>query len=293
MSIGSPKNVKCGAERNGRFGVSAGPAAPGSATPDDDVPSDSPDSPASSPHPSPLAALHYPPAGQMAATTTARRAAATALLLLAFFVLPAASAQISVSALGGDPSPTGRQDSTAPLDSSRLVEACQRGAAPDEIAELAERVANGPEGRKGLDRLFHESADGRWGPSPRHLNWSPLYWAIMHKHGPLALRLIELGAAADGPGHDNAPLLRACMFGDELVVRALLANGADPNAKNVNGTTALMFAIERGHLRIARQLLAAGADASVRETLGGRTARDIRRAKGFSAKELHLPGDSD
>jgi hypothetical protein len=187
-------------------------------------------------------------------------------------------------------------------DSARLVEACLRGAAPAEVAELAQRVAEGAEGRAGLGVVFDESADGRWGPPPRHLRWTPLYWAIMQKHGALALRLLELGAAAEGraggsPGHDNSPLLRASMFGDELggegvdVVGALLARGADANTKNDNGTTALMFAIERGHLRVARQLLAAGADAGVRETCGGRTARSIRAAKGISASELPLPGD--
>lgn len=176
---------------------------------------------------------------------------------------------------------------------NELVCACLRDAPPEEVADVAQRVA-ARDGAAALNAVFDERDDGTWGPPPRHLRWTP---AIMKRHGGLALRLLELGAAAEtesggSPGHANTPLLRASMFGAELradVVGALISRGANVDGKNDNGTTCLMFAIERGHLEVARQLLGAGCDARVRETCGGRTAALIRAAAGVSAAQLPFP----
>lgn len=63
--------------------------------------------------------------------------------------------------------------------------------------------------------------------------------------------------------------LKAAKKGDLAVVRASLANSADPNTKTLMGDdTALIIAAEHGHLEVVRELLAAGADIHARNVLG-------------------------
>jgi mono/diheme cytochrome c family protein len=77
-------------------------------------------------------------------------------------------------------------------------------------------------------------------------------------------RLVRPGApvlAARGP--DGAtPLMAAALYGDATLVRRLLAAGADPDARDVAGATALMWAA--GNAKSMRALLDAGADVNAR-----------------------------
>jgi len=50
----------------------------------------------------------------------------------------------------------------------------------------------------------------------------------------------------------NSDLIKAAEKGDVAKVKALLAKGADPNAKGKNGWTALMFAVVAGRAAIAQ-----------------------------------------
>src|SRR5437762_3092797 len=56
---------------------------------------------------------------------------------------------------------------------------------------------------------------------------------------------------------------RAVTHGDVEGVRELLAAGADVNARNQHGQTALMLAAHRGHLQVVEALVEAGADLNV------------------------------
>lgn len=56
---------------------------------------------------------------------------------------------------------------------------------------------------------------------------------------------------------------RAVTHGDVEGVRELLAAGADVNARNRYGQTALMLAAHHGHLQVAEALVEAGADLNV------------------------------
>jgi len=56
---------------------------------------------------------------------------------------------------------------------------------------------------------------------------------------------------------------RAVTHGDVEGVRELLAAGADVNARNQHGQTALMLAAHRGHLQVVDALVEAGADLNV------------------------------
>jgi ankyrin repeat protein len=56
---------------------------------------------------------------------------------------------------------------------------------------------------------------------------------------------------------------RAATHGDVEGVREMLAAGADVDARNRHGQTALILAAHRGHLKIVEALIEAGADLNV------------------------------
>ena len=85
--------------------------------------------------------------------------------------------------------------------------------------------------------------------------------------GPLLAVALFAGAAAP----DGNPLLDAVRRGDVAAVRSLLRDGADPNAAQGDGLTALHVAAQKGSLGIARLLLDAGAAAHAKTRIGGYT----------------------
>jgi len=66
-------------------------------------------------------------------------------------------------------------------------------------------------------------------------------------------------------------LISAATRGDAAAVQALIASGADVNAKTKVGVTALMQAAESGHLDVVQALISKGADVNAK-TEGGVTA---------------------
>jgi len=92
---------------------------------------------------------------------------------------------------------------------------------------------------------------------------------------PIPRRLIRLGALAAGvwlaaclAEAADAPLAAAVEQGDLARVRALIAQGADPNARRVDGTTALHAAVQADRLDLVQALLAAGAVAGAADRYG-------------------------
>lgn len=78
--------------------------------------------------------------------------------------------------------------------------------------------------------------------------------------------LVEHGADITETGRDgNTPLIAACLSGfkDPSLVTYLLEKGADPNVKNVRGTTALHLAAEKGCLETVKELIKHGAHLEV------------------------------
>jgi ankyrin repeat protein len=79
-------------------------------------------------------------------------------------------------------------------------------------------------------------------------------------------RAVILGAlalAACRPGPPETPLEQAAARDDAAAIRRLVAEGADPNALDSQGGTALMLACREGHAIAAEALLAAGARADL------------------------------
>jgi ankyrin repeat protein len=60
--------------------------------------------------------------------------------------------------------------------------------------------------------------------------------------------------------YGNTPLKIASVQGDTPLVEALLAAGADVNARNEDDMTALHYAVSQGHADVVRVLMLAGAD---------------------------------
>jgi len=69
----------------------------------------------------------------------------------------------------------------------------------------------------------------------------------------------------------NEELLTAGRRGDAQAVNALLAKGADVNAKTRYGATALSYAADKGHLEVVKLLLDHGANVNAKDTFYGET----------------------
>ena len=97
---------------------------------------------------------------------------------------------------------------------------------------------------------------------------------------PVLVFLWATKAMAD-PGAD---LIAAATHGDVAAVQALLAQGAEVDAKDDGGMTPLMWASEEGHLDVVQVLITKGADVNAKEIEGGGTA--LKLAKDADIKSL-------
>ena len=87
----------------------------------------------------------------------------------------------------------------------------------------------------------------------------------MRTHATAALLLTILAAPASAADL-NEDLLEEARKGDAKAVEALLARGADVNARSAYGATALSFAADKGHLAVVRALIQHKAKLDVNDT---------------------------
>jgi hypothetical protein len=98
---------------------------------------------------------------------------------------------------------------------------------------------------------------------------TPLIWAVSEGYVDIALTLIEAGAQLDAQNSDgNTALLRSACEGRTELARVLIAVGADLDVQNNDGYSALILANRRGNLEIAAALLTAGAEDHLVTALG-------------------------
>lgn len=107
--------------------------------------------------------------------------------------------------------------------------------------------------------------------------------------------LTFLALAASAYAADDSPLFEAVKKGDKAAVEALLARGADVNAKDkdIYGRTPLHWAVVLGMKDIAELLLAKGADVNARDANGDISLYGAALMENKDAAELLLTKGAD
>ena len=91
----------------------------------------------------------------------------------------------------------------------------------------------------------------------------------MNGHGELVNLLLENGAEVDARNHDGiTALMTSVLHGHAPTARMLISRGADVKSVDTHHRTALMFASMAGSLACIRVLLAVGARKSDRDEVG-------------------------
>lgn len=113
-------------------------------------------------------------------------------------------------------------------------------------------------------------------------------WEAAAKSGDVAAlsAMLEAGADPDArDSHGQTALMLAAHAGHEAAVRALVEAGAGLDHRAKLGLTATMLAVVAGHEAVARSLAEGGADLGLRGSgapgFAGRTAADLARERGL------------
>ncbi len=113
--------------------------------------------------------------------------------------------------------------------------------------------------------MFCVAALGSWSASAQDIG-DHFYQAIRSDDLAAVRTLAKTHAVNTPDTHGTTPLVYAAAFGSAEAVKLLLDGGADPNAKNAFGATALLWAA--GDIEKVRLLLAKGAGVNARSNFG-------------------------
>ena len=107
-----------------------------------------------------------------------------------------------------------------------------------------------------------------------------LHYACQKGHEDIAKLLLSHGADIEAMTNFNkfSPLLLSCYYGHASLTKLLLARGCKLNAVDFQGCTSLHRACKRGNAECVEELLAHGADTTMRNS-DGKTPFDLARGK--------------
>jgi|WetSurMetagenome_2_1015567.scaffolds.fasta_scaffold71527_2 uncharacterized protein len=108
-----------------------------------------------------------------------------------------------------------------------------------------------------------------------------LVHAAVKGHEPIMRALLAAGADPHSNASGTFPLYAAAWHGRAAAIDLLIAGGADVDAREASGATALMAAAAQGHDEVARRLLAHGA--SLAASCAAGNALDVARANGHAS----------
>ena len=89
--------------------------------------------------------------------------------------------------------------------------------------------------------------------------------------------LVELGAVIKRKKRWTSPMHHAANHGNAEMIKSLARAGADVNAQNRDGATAVYCAVASGHVKMVRLLVGLGASLTLASTNG--TIRSMRLPK--------------
>ena len=124
---------------------------------------------------------------------------------------------------------------------------------------------------------FRDLAERLIAEHPEHVNArggrleTPMHAAVEHGHAKILSLLIEHSADMEGQSgtiFNGTPLNRAAWDGRLEVGQILLDRGANIDARDKDGHTALIHAVLKGHVEFARMLLERGAAVDARGSQG-------------------------
>ena len=120
------------------------------------------------------------------------------------------------------------------------------------------------------DATVDVNGKGGWG------GWTALHWACNDGHYDIVELLLDHGAEATSSTKRGTPLMVSCRHGRHSITKLLIARGADVNGPPVDddGRTPLHFACSEGHRRCVEELLAHGANTTIKDK-GAFTPLDV------------------
>ena len=118
--------------------------------------------------------------------------------------------------------------------------------------------------------------------------WTALHYACSKGYGDIAELLLDHGADIDARSYynDTTPLHFACLYDHASTTKLLLDRGCAVNSVRYDGETALHTACRLGSMECVKELLAHGADTTVKDN-NGKTPLDVaKRSKNQSIIDL-------
>ncbi|TYA92243.1 ankyrin repeat domain-containing protein [Seonamhaeicola marinus] len=117
-----------------------------------------------------------------------------------------------------------------------------------------------------IEKIYSEDPDAinRLNPA----GYSPLILACYHGNFNVVRFLIDKVDNINGTSEDGTPLMAAVVKQNLSISKILIEKGANPNIADINGTTALHYAVQFKNVKISELLINNGADYTLKDNNG-------------------------